>query len=61
MPDRVTGVLLLFYGIAAASFAVGLYALAHGVDLMAVLLLAFGALSLRALSQSSRVGDGGTR
>ena len=61
MPDRVTGVLLVFYGVATAAFALGLYALAQGGDLLAVLLLVFGGLALRALTQAARLGDGGMR
>jgi hypothetical protein len=61
VPDRVTGVLLLFFAIAAACFALGLWALGDSADLLAVLLLALGALSLRGVSQAARASEGGQR
>ena len=59
MPNRVTGMLLILFAIAAACFSLGLLALGKGDDLLAVLLCGAGGLSLRALSQAARVAERG--
>ena len=61
MPNRVTGMLMLLFTIAATCFSLGLLALGRGNDLLAVLLCGAGGLSLRALSQAARVAERGGR
>ena len=61
MPNRVTGMLLVLFAVAATCFSLGLLALGQGRDLLAVLLCASGGLALRALSQAARVAERGGR
>ena len=59
MPNRVTGMLMLLFAVAAICFSLGLLALGRANDLLAVLLCAAGGLALRALSQAARVAERG--
>ena len=52
------GMLLFLFGVAAVCFGLGLVALGQRDDLLAVLLCATGALSLRAMHLAARVGEG---
>ena len=61
MPSRATGMLLVLFAIAAASFTLGLIALGRGDDLTAILLCGLGALSLRALHLAARIAERGAR
>lgn len=58
MPNRVIGVLLLLFGVAAVCFTLGLFVLGRRDDLMAVLLCVMGALALRALHLAARASEG---
>lgn len=59
--NRAVLMLIVFLAVAALAFALGLWALGDGDDLMAFLLCALGALSLRGLHLAAQVADGGAR